>query len=213
MADVTLEVLMRKKITSLAERRRALGLTQRAAAKKIGINEQAYGVYENLKKWPSPKLQDKICDALGLNANEVFTFDLQQLSGFATFKRTATVDAMDAIKAFASLDDMPLLTSGDVSDQQVLERDTKEKIEEALSILEGRERHVIQMYFGFEPYRHDKTLREIGEVLDVTVERARQIKEKALRRLRHPANGKALLYLLDYIEPPEQEDPLTDPES
>ena len=61
-------------------------------------------------------------------------------------------------------------------------------------ILEGfieREADVITLYFGLNG-EHSMTLEEIGEKFNLTRERVRQIKEKAIRRLRHTSRSKAL---------------------
>lgn len=54
-----------------------------------------------------------------------------------------------------------------------------------------RESEVIRLYFGFDG-EHSLTLEEIGEQFNLTRERVRQIKEKAIRRLRHTSRSKNL---------------------
>lgn len=65
------------------------------------------------------------------------------------------------------------------------------EIERALSTLTERESEVIKLYFGLEK-EHSLTLEEIGEKFNLTRERVRQIKEKAIRRLRHASRSKNL---------------------
>ncbi|MFN1834371.1 RNA polymerase sigma factor RpoD/SigA [Balneola sp. MJW-20] len=67
----------------------------------------------------------------------------------------------------------------------------KVEIERALSKLTSREAEVIRLYFGIGR-EHSLTLEEIGERFDLTRERVRQIKEKALRKLRHHNRSAAL---------------------
>jgi RNA polymerase primary sigma factor len=67
----------------------------------------------------------------------------------------------------------------------------KVEIERALSKLTTREAEVIRLYFGIGR-EHSLTLEEIGERFDLTRERVRQIKEKALRKLRHHNRSAAL---------------------
>ena len=64
------------------------------------------------------------------------------------------------------------------------------EIERALQILTPREREIIKSFFGIGC--HEMTLEEIGERLDLTRERVRQIKEKAIRKLKKPAASKLL---------------------
>ena len=61
----------------------------------------------------------------------------------------------------------------------------------ALSTLSEREAEVIRLYFGLDR-EHSLTLEEIGERFQLTRERVRQIKEKAIRRLRHTSRSKSL---------------------
>jgi RNA polymerase primary sigma factor len=70
------------------------------------------------------------------------------------------------------------------------------EIERALASLSSREKEVITMYFGIDRYE-PLTLEEIGQELSLTRERIRQIKEKALQRLRHKSRSKTLKMYLD----------------
>lgn len=67
----------------------------------------------------------------------------------------------------------------------------RKEIERAISTLPQREADVIRYYFGLEG-KHPMTLEEIGEKFDLTRERVRQIKEKAIRRLKHVSRSKIL---------------------
>ena len=67
----------------------------------------------------------------------------------------------------------------------------QEEVSAALDTLKDRERDVIRMYFGIE-HEYALTLNEIGEEFGLTRERVRQIKEKAIRRLRHRSRSKKL---------------------
>jgi len=67
----------------------------------------------------------------------------------------------------------------------------KSEINHALSTLSERESEVIRLYFGLNK-EHSLTLEEIGERFNLTRERVRQIKEKAIRRLRHASRSKNL---------------------
>ena len=65
------------------------------------------------------------------------------------------------------------------------------EIRDALNTLKEREREVIKMYFGIDR-DYALTLNEIGEEFSLTRERVRQIKEKAIRRLRHKSRSQKL---------------------
>ncbi len=76
-------------------------------------------------------------------------------------------------------------------DNELMGESLKVEIERALSKLTKREAEVIRLYFGIGR-EHSLTLEEIGERFDLTRERVRQIKEKALRKLRHHNRSAAL---------------------
>lgn len=76
-------------------------------------------------------------------------------------------------------------------DSALMEQSLRDEVRRALSTLSDREAQVIKLYFGLEQ-EHSLTLEEIGEKFNLTRERVRQIKEKAIRRLRHASRSKAL---------------------
>ena len=85
-----------------------------------------------------------------------------------------------------------------IKDDNQIEPDTplmndslKDEIRNSLETLKDREKMVIKMYFGIER-DYALTLNEIGEEFNLTRERVRQIKEKAIRRLRHRSRSKTL---------------------
>ncbi|MDP2982464.1 MAG: RNA polymerase sigma factor RpoD/SigA [Candidatus Latescibacter sp.] len=76
-------------------------------------------------------------------------------------------------------------------DEKLIKDSLKGEIEKALSTLTEREAEVISLYFGINR-DHSLTLEEIGEKFKLTRERVRQIKEKAIKRLRHASRSKPL---------------------
>ncbi|MCL4538444.1 MAG: sigma-70 family RNA polymerase sigma factor [Bacteroidetes bacterium] len=76
-------------------------------------------------------------------------------------------------------------------DYTLMKESLRTEVERALKSLTDREAEVIRLYFGIER-EHPLTLEEIGEKFNLTRERVRQIKEKAIRRLRHATRSKAL---------------------
>lgn len=75
-------------------------------------------------------------------------------------------------------------------------RELKEKISKSLRILTGREAEIIRLYFGLEG-SEPHTLEEIGRKIDLTREGVRQIKEKAIRRMKHDRISRVLRTYLD----------------
>lgn len=76
-------------------------------------------------------------------------------------------------------------------DYTLMSESLRSEIERALSTLTEREAEVVKLYFGLNK-EHSLTLEEIGEKFNLTRERVRQIKEKAIRRLRHASRSKNL---------------------
>jgi RNA polymerase primary sigma factor len=76
-------------------------------------------------------------------------------------------------------------------DFALMKESLSKEVERALSTLTEREAEVIRLYFGLGR-EHSLTLEEIGEKFQLTRERVRQIKEKAIRRLRHASRSKQL---------------------
>jgi RNA polymerase primary sigma factor len=76
-------------------------------------------------------------------------------------------------------------------DKDLMHESLRTEIERALETLTPREADVVRLYFGLGN-QHPMTLEEIGETFDLTRERVRQIKEKAIRRLKHTSRSKIL---------------------
>lgn len=74
---------------------------------------------------------------------------------------------------------------------ELLYESLRKEIDRAIGTLTQREADVIRLYFGLNG-SHPMTLEEIGEKFDLTRERVRQIKEKAIRRLKHTSRSKIL---------------------
>ena len=76
-------------------------------------------------------------------------------------------------------------------DKELIHESLRTEIVRALETLTPREADVIKLYFGLGE-NHPMTLEEIGETFDLTRERVRQIKEKAIRSLKHTSRSKIL---------------------
>jgi len=76
-------------------------------------------------------------------------------------------------------------------DKSLIHESLRVEIERALETLTPREGDVVRLYFGLGD-EHPMTLEEIGETFDLTRERVRQIKEKAIRRLKHTSRSRIL---------------------
>ena len=81
-------------------------------------------------------------------------------------------------------------------DKELLMDSLRKEIDRALNTLTQREADIIRLFFGVNG-KHEHTLGEIGEEFNLTRERIRQIKEKAIRRLKHTTRCKILKTYLD----------------
>ena len=85
------------------------------------------------------------------------------------------------------------ITSDDAvaSDDSLINESLQKEIKRSLDTLSEKERAILNLYYGIG-MNHGLTLDEIGDKFDLTRERVRQIKEKAIRRLKHPSRSKIL---------------------
>lgn len=168
-------------LQALAEQSRIvrLPLNRVGALNKIG--KELSKLEQEYERVPSAA---ELAESLDMTVSEVA--DTLKISG-----RHLSVDA-----PFAQGEDNRLLDV--LENEETPDPDTdlmgeslKVEIERALSKLTNREAEVIRLYFGIGR-EHSLTLEEIGERFDLTRERVRQIKEKALRKLRHHNRSAAL---------------------
>ncbi len=116
-----------------------------------------------------------------------------------TMMRGRDVWSLDA--TFKEEDDHSLLNvladeSQATPDSGVVERSVQEQVEMVLDSLEDREAKILRLYFGLGD-EEPMTLEEIGVRFQLTRERVRQIKERALHRLRHPQRRTLLEPLME----------------
>jgi RNA polymerase primary sigma factor len=116
--------------------------------------------------------EDKIVDAMKVNSKHI-SVDAQMKEG----ENGSLLDVMPN-------EDEPS------TDNELVKESLRKEILNALSVLDERERNIIKAFFGID--QPEMTLEEIGERQGLTRERVRQIKEKALRKLRHNTKNKSL---------------------
>lgn len=78
------------------------------------------------------------------------------------------------------------------TDSTLIDESLSEEIKRSLATLTEREREIIVLFFGLGGVNHQLSLEEIGEKFSLTRERVRQIKDKALQRLRHTSRSRIL---------------------
>ena len=104
--------------------------------------------------------------------------------------RHVSVDAPFADGEDNSLLDVLVNPDSPNADRGLINESLSTEVDRALETLTERERDIIKYFFGIGC--SEMTLEEIGEKFDLTRERVRQIKEKAIRRLRHSSRSKLL---------------------
>ena len=105
--------------------------------------------------------------------------------------RSVSMDAPIVPDEDVKLIDMIAPADSKGTDEELMQESLRREIERSLSTLNEKERDVINLYYGIGK-NHGLTLEEIGAKFDLTRERVRQIKEKAIRRLRHTSRSRLL---------------------
>jgi RNA polymerase primary sigma factor len=105
--------------------------------------------------------------------------------------RHVSMDAPLSPGEEGSMYDVMLSPDSPSPDRGLLTESLRKEIERALSTLTNREASIIRLYFGLGG-KPPHTLEEIGETFSLTRERVRQIKEKAIKRLKHTARSRIL---------------------
>lgn len=105
--------------------------------------------------------------------------------------RHISMDAPISQDEESTMYDVLLSNESPSPDRGLLNDSLRKEIERALATLTPREASIIRLYFGLNG-KHPHTLEEIGEELDLTRERVRQIKEKAIKRLKQATRSKVL---------------------
>jgi RNA polymerase primary sigma factor len=167
-------------LQALAEQSRIVRLPLNQVGSLNKINKAFSKFEQENERKPSP---EELADALELPADKVA--DTLRVSG-----RHISVDAPFVEGEDNSLLDVLINTDSPNADRALMMESLAREIERALATLTERESDIIRMFFGIGC--QEMTLEEIGERFGLTRERVRQIKEKAIRRLRHTSRSKLL---------------------
>jgi RNA polymerase primary sigma factor len=168
-------------LQALAEQSRIvrLPLNRVGALNKIG---KAYSSLE--QEYEREPSAHELAQELDMDINEVS--DTLKISG-----RAVSMDAPFTTGEENRLLDILENDEQPSPDFTLMSESLRSEIERALNTLSEREAEVVKLYFGLNK-EHSLTLEEIGEKFNLTRERVRQIKEKAIRRLRHASRSKNL---------------------
>lgn len=167
-------------LQAIAEQSRLVRLPLNQVGSVTRIMKEAYKFEQEYERKPSinemaeriDMPEDKIADAMNANSQEV-SVDAPFVNG----EEGSIVDSM-------TNPDYP------TTDNELVKESLRTEVERMIKLLGDREQKVIKAFFGIgEP---ELTLEEIGVKYNLTRERVRQIKEKAIRRIRHNTKNKLL---------------------
>ncbi|MEE8060264.1 MAG: RNA polymerase sigma factor RpoD/SigA [Gemmatimonadales bacterium] len=168
-------------LQALAEQSRIVRVPLNRAGTLHRIGKRTAALLQELGRQPTPR---EVAEGLDISVEEVQkTLSISQ--------NHLSLDApMTPGEDNKLLDYLPDMQSPG-PDSNTFEHALTESIEEVLGTLKEREAKILRLYFGLDS-PEPMTLEEIGSLLGITRERVRQIKEKALSRLRHVSRSRAL---------------------
>lgn len=167
-------------LQALAEQSRIVRLPLNQVGSLNKINKAFARFEQEYERTPSP---EELAKELDLPKEKIA--ETLRVSG-----RHVSVDAPFADGEDNSLLDVLVNNDSPNADRGLINESLSTEVERALSTLTDRERDIIKYFFGIGC--SEMTLEEIGEKFNLTRERVRQIKEKAIRRLRHSTRSKLL---------------------
>ena len=168
-------------LQALAEQSRIV----RLPLNRIGLLNKIEKLFGELEQtYQREPLTQEIAEALKLQPSEIIDA-LYTASGHLSLDAPFTQDDENSLLDMLESDDAPS------PETELIKESLLSEIERILSSLTPREAQVVRLYFGID-CEHPLTLEEIGESFHLTRERVRQIKEKAIQRLRHNSRSKVL---------------------
>ena len=167
-------------LQALAEQSRIVRLPLNQVGSLNKINKAFARFEQENERTPSP---EELANVLDLPKEKVS--DTLRVSG-----RHVSVDAPFSDGEDNNLLDVLVNTDSPNADRGLINESLSTEVERALATLTDRERDIIRYFFGIGC--PEMTLEEIGEKFGLTRERVRQIKDKAIRRLRHSSRNKFL---------------------
>jgi RNA polymerase primary sigma factor len=166
---------------ALAEQSRIVRLPLNRVGSLSKINKTFAELEQKHQREPSP---DEIAEIMGVTVEDVR--DNLKVAG-----RHLSMDAPFVNGEENSLIDVLPDANESTPDSALMLNSLSVEVQRALATLSPRESDVLQLYYGLND-NGSMTLEEIGERYQLTRERVRQIKEKATRKLRHPARARTL---------------------
>lgn len=169
-------------LQALAEQARIVRLPLNQVGSLNKINKAFSRLEQEFERAPSA---EELAEALEVPEEKIK--ESLNVSG-----RHVSVDApLTTSEDGGTLIDVMINTESERTDSGLMTESLQREIERSLSTLTEKEREIIRLFFGIG-LNHGLTLEEIGSKFNLTRERVRQIKEKAIRRLRHTSRNKLL---------------------
>lgn len=168
-------------LQAIAEQSRIVRLPLNQVGSLSKLNKTFSQLEQEYEREPSA---DELAEVLEISKDKVH--DTISIAG-----RHVSVDAPFKDGEDGSLLDVLENKTSPKADKSLIGESLQCEIERSLNTLTDREKEVLKLFFGIG-IPHPLTLEEIGEKFDLTRERVRQIKEKAVRRLRHTSRSKLL---------------------
>lgn len=168
-------------LQALAEQSRIVRLPLNRVGTLNRIGKEYGRLEQEFEREPSP---EELANALEMDVEELS--DVMLMNG-----KPMSMDAPFNQNDENSLHDVLVNDELPSPDEKLMTESLKAEIKSALDVLNEREKEVLKLYFGIDT-EQALTLEEIGEKFNLTRERVRQIKEKAIRKLRHNSHCKNL---------------------
>jgi len=168
-------------IRSLAEKSRLIKVPVYLTEKVRRLSKATRLLAQQLEKEPN---LDELAERLDMEAEEIL--NLLRIS-----KEPISLEGQIGDLEEVCLGDMIEDKNSPRADEHTARQDLVDQLEDALKLLSPREEQVLRLRYGLGG-EEIKTLEEIGNMFGVSRERVRQIEQKGLRKLRHPARSKVL---------------------
>ena len=168
-------------LQALAEQSRIVRLPLNKIGSLNKINKEFARLEQEFERTPN---HEEVAAALNMTDAEVRE-SLRNAGKHTSMDAPIDNDGENTMYDFMKADD------GNTPESELMYESLKTEINRAISTLTQKEQDIIKMFYGLDGYA-PMTLDEIGEKFDLTRERVRQIKEKAIKRLRHTSRSKIL---------------------
>lgn len=168
-------------LQAIAEQSRIVRLPLNQVGVLGKLKKEASRLEQELERNPTVEELSEILDTSRDKINDVLSISM----------RSVSMDAPLLIDEDISLIDVYVDENADDTDNTVMQESLSTEIQRSLSVLTKKERDIITLYFGIG-HPHGYTLDEIANHINITRERVRQIRDKALKRLKQTARTEQL---------------------